>query len=240
LLNFHYFYSFIGMSMNPLKRIVKPGAEGKLIGEQGEALIPPSGWSFLPAGDAGITRKVTSNGYYWRVEIKKGRRTMALGTWAPKETIDNAIKEVEQIRLTLQYKKKQAYAAGYREKQQGRYQEEFHQAIKDFLNFHSLYKEMEHQLAVAVTAHAIPVGSGTVARTQMIPIEKRAQLAVIAWMRHQTTGYDNLQIARGKGERRAIRRTLSQQSEALLMCYRKGMTITTSCPLKRALDQMAI
>ncbi|HLN72009.1 MAG TPA: DUF2293 domain-containing protein [Prolixibacteraceae bacterium] len=218
-------------------RIVKPGAEGKLTGEKGEPLTPPSGWTYLPAGDAGVTRKVTSKGQYWRVEIKKGRRTMSLGIWAPKATIENAVKEMQQTRQSDQYQKKLSYAAGYREKKQTQYQDEFLQAIKDFLGFHPSYKEMEHQLAVAVTAHAIPVGSGTVARTQMIPIEKRAQLAVIAWMRHQTTAYDHLSIARIKGERSAVRRTLAQQSESVLMRYRQGMALQTGCPLKKALEQ---
>jgi hypothetical protein len=221
-------------------RIVKPGSEGKLIGEKGEILTPPVGWSYLPAGDAGITRKVTSKGEYWRVEIKKGRRTMSLGIWAPKPTIENAIQEMEQTRQSDQYQKKQAYTAGYREKKQQQYQEEFLQAVKEFLNFHPTFKHMEHQLAQAVTIHAIPVGSGTVARTQMIPLEKRAQLAVMAWMRHQTTGYDNLQIARVKGERRAVRRSLAQQSETLLMRYRQGMAPQTNCPLKKALDDSKI
>lgn len=224
--------------MEPLIRIVKPGAEGKLIGEKGEVLTPPAGWSYLPAGDAGITRKVTSKGVYWRVEIKKGRRTMALGIWAPKSTVDAAIKEVQEIRLTDQYKKKQAYASERRDKKQGEYQEEFLQAIQDFLNFHPHYRQMELQLAKAVTAHATPVGSGTVARTQMIPLEQRALLAVMAWMRHQTTGYDNLKIARVKGERRAVRRTLAQQSEALLNRYRQGLPAVENCPLKAAVSKL--
>ena len=225
--------------MEPLIRIVKPGAEGKLIGEKGETLTPPAGWSYLPAGDAGITRKVTSKGNYWRVEIRKGRRTMALGIWAPESTVDEAIKEVQQIRLTDQYKKKQLYASDRREKKQAEYDGEFIQAVESFLNFHSNYKPMEQKLARAVTAHAIPVGSGTVARTQMIPIEQRALLAVIAWMRHQTTGYDDLKIARVKGERRAVRRTLAQQSEALLARYRQGMPASPNCPLLKAVNELS-
>jgi Fe-S cluster biosynthesis and repair protein YggX len=47
-----------------------------------------------------------------------------------------------------------------------------------------------------VTAHATPVGSGTVARTERIPLEQRAESAVIAWMRHQTTAYDSMKIAK--------------------------------------------
>jgi tryptophan-rich sensory protein len=49
-------------------------------------------------------------------------------------------------------------------------------------------------LADAVTQHATPVGSGTVARTECIPTHERAEAAVIAWMRHHTTAYDEMAI----------------------------------------------
>jgi hypothetical protein len=54
----------------------------------------------------------------------------------------------------------------------------------------SVHADLANQMAWAVTDHATPVGSGTVARTKRIPVEQRAEAAVIAWMRHQTTGYD--------------------------------------------------
>lgn len=216
--------------------IVKPGAHRELIGPKGERLTPPIGWAFLPAGDAGITRKVTSKTAFWRVEVKKGRRTISLGIWASETIIAQAKLDVQEIRLTDEYKKKHTYAVEYREKKQALYDIEFCQAVERFLNFHDLYKELETKLAKAVTIHAIPVGSGTVARTQMIPIEDRAALAVIAWMRHQTTAYDNMKIARLKGERRAVRRSLSQQSQALLANYREGRMIKPElCPLQKAL-----
>jgi len=208
--------------MNQNILIVRPGAHGELTGPGDETLKPPKDWTFLPAGDAGITRKVTSKGSFWRVEVKKGRRTISLGIWAPAITIKQAQQEVQQIRLTDEYKKKQTYAADRREKKQTEYEVDFCLSIESFLDFHPNYKEMEKKLARAVTVHAIPVGSGTVARTQLIPIEERAALAVIAWMRHQTTAYDKLKIARIKGERRAVRRSLAQQSVELLARYREG------------------
>jgi predicted component of type VI protein secretion system len=82
---------------------------------------------------------------------------------------------------------------------------------------------------------ATPVGSGTVARTERIPLEDRARSAVIAWMRHQTTGYDHMTIARVKGRRRQVRRELASQSTRLLQLYRDGDDIPPSCPLFRAL-----
>lgn len=226
------------MSNEPF--IVRPGAHGQLIGQQGELLSPPVGWAFLPAGDAGITRKVTSQGAFWRVEVKKGRRTMSMGIWAPETTIARAKQAVQEVRLTDDYKKKQVYAVERREKKQVQYDAEFCQAVEQFLNFHSIYKELEQKLAKAVTVHAIPVGSGTVARTQMIPIEERAALAVMAWMRHQTTDYDNLNIARVKGERRAVRKSLAQQSGALLASYREGRMMDPQlCPLQRAIRKLS-
>lgn len=84
------------------------------------------------------------------------------------------------------------------------------------MNFAPIYKDLEIKLAEAATAHAIPVGSGTVARTSTIPVEERASRAVIAWMRHQTTAYDSMKIPRIKGKRREIRRMLAGHSVELL------------------------
>ena len=83
---------------------------------------------------------------------------------------------------------------------------------------------------------AVPVGSGTVARTKRIPIERRAEAAVIAWMRHQTTGYDSMIIPRIKGKRREVRRMLAERSKELLRQCRKGEAAQANCPLKKALN----
>src|SRR5262245_13918204 len=104
-----------------------------------------------------------------------------------------------------------------------------------FLAFHPNYADLAERLARAVTSHATPVGSGTVARTKRIPVEQRAEAAVIAWMRHQTTGYDGMAVPRVKGKRREVRRTLAQRSKQLLGRYRRGEAVGEECPLKRAL-----
>ena len=41
-----------------------------------------------------------------------------------------------------------------------------------------------------MTLHATPVGTGTVARIERIPMNERAEAAVIAWLRHRTTAYN--------------------------------------------------
>jgi hypothetical protein len=104
-----------------------------------------------------------------------------------------------------------------------------------FLTFHPDHAELGQRLARAVTDHATPVGSGTVARTKRIPVEQRAEAAVVAWLRHQTTGYDGMVIPRVKGKRREVRRLLAQRSKELLMRYRRGEPVLADCPLNKAL-----
>ena len=217
-------------------RLVSPGKNGQIINEFGLAETPPAGWVFLPAGDAAITRKVTIKGEIWRVQIKKGRRIQSTGIWAAEANILAARAEVAAMRDAPDYEKKKASAFRSREKKQENYMLEFEMAIVKHLNFHPTYKAYETRIAQLVTAHATPVGSGTVARTTMIPVEQRADKAVIAWMRHHTTGYDHMKIARIKGERRAVRRELAERSVQLLSQYRRGEPLPIDCPLKKALE----
>ena len=218
-------------------RVVKLGAGNTLIGESGEQLTPPTGWVFLPAGDAGLTRKITAAGKFWRVQAQVGRRIISKGIWAPSTIIIEARQELEALRATDAYKKKLAGARRRRDDKQVEYEQEFYRAVRSFLAFDPRYEGMEKTMAEAVTVHAIPVGSGTVARTNMIPITERAAKAVIAWMRHQTTAYDSMRIARIKGERREVRRKLAQRSIELLQTYRHGIECVRDCPLQQALEQ---
>ncbi len=217
--------------------VVNPGPGNKLLNQYGKPVSPPHDWDFLPAGDAGVTRKVTSKGQFLRVQTKKGRRTISLGIWAPAETINQAKEEMAATRETESYKKRQEYAAQRRGKKQDEYKEEFRKAVEVFLNFHAKHKSIQKNIAEEVTEHSIPIGSRTVARTSIIPIEERAGRAVIAWMRHRTTSYENLPIKRIKGERRRVRRMLAEQSMAILQKYRDGKPVDEKCPLKRALNQ---
>jgi hypothetical protein len=75
------------------------------------------------------------------------------------------------------------------------------QAPLDFLAFAPAYTDLAEKLADTVTAHATPVGSGTVARTERIPIHEQAEAAVIAWMRHRTSTYDEMVIPGIRGSR---------------------------------------
>jgi hypothetical protein len=157
------------------------------------------------------------------------------GIWAPRETIEQVQEALAADRSTAAYSKRREADTRRREAQQAEYVEDFQAAVVAFLAFHGRHAELAQEFAQAVAEHATPVGSGTVARTKRIPIERRAEAAVIAWMRHQTTGYDSMKIARVKGQRREVRRMLAQRSKELLGAYRRGEPISSACPLARAL-----
>lgn len=232
------------MSTEPLHEqtlIVSPDVGRQVRLESGVVAEVPPGWELLPPGDAGVTRRVKSAGPTWTMKVKKGRKVISKGLWADADQIAKAKSSMEATRSTASYAKKQESAKKLREKKQGEYVEDFHSAVVSFLNFHATYAAMANRFATAVTQHATPVGSGTVARTQRIPIEKRAESAVIAWMRHQTTGYDNMKIARVKGQRREVRRQLASKSRDLLSKYRSGdPDAIKMCPLAQALRTGAI
>ncbi|MBI1313739.1 DUF2293 domain-containing protein [bacterium] len=216
-------------------RIVSPGpSEHSVIAEDGTILEVPTGWDVLPPGDAMLTRRVKAAGPSWTVKTKRGRRTLSLGVWAPSDRIAAIKQQLEVERSTESYQKKLASGRRRREKQQTDYVEDFRAAVVSFLDFDPSYEDLEARLATAVAEHATPVGSGTVARTQRIPIDRRAEAAVIAWLRHQTTAYDNMRIPREKGMRREVRRMLAEQSRRLLDKYRRGDSVSADqCPLAK-------
>lgn len=197
----------------------------------------PFGWTLLPPGDAALTRRVKAAGDHWVVSEKRGRKVFSRGIWAPTQTIERIRAELVAERSTESFAKRKVADAQRRHKSQAAYVEDFQAAVLSFLAFHSDHAELAQQLACAVTDHATPVGSGAVARTQRIPIEQRAEAAVIAWMRHQTTAYDSMSIPRVKGKRREVRRMLAQRSQELLARYRHVAAGEEQCPLLKVLKK---
>ena len=204
----------------------------------GKVLTAPTDWVLLPPGDAALTRRVKSLGEHWVVQEKKGRRLFSRGVWAPAITIERVRAQLVAERSTEAYARRKQADAMRREESQAEYVEDFRGAVRTFLAFHTSHLALADRLAQAVADHATPVGSGTVARTKTIPIERRAEAAVIAWMRHQTTAYDSMKIARVKGKRREVRRMLAQRSKELLASYRQGKPADSGCPLTQALAKI--
>jgi len=220
-------------------RIVSPGPRPRTVRTpDGEILAPPDDWILIPPGDPGLTRRIKAAAPTWTVQEKKGRKTFSQGVWVSAQVVEPIRQTLAAERATPQYAKRRQADARRRDEAQADYVESFEQSVLIFLNFHPNHRDLATKLARAVTAHATPVGSGTVARTQRIPVEDRAQAAVIAWMRHQTTAYDSMTIPREKGKRREVRRMLAARSNALLNRYRTGVIEPTACPLGRALESV--
>jgi len=186
-------------------------------------MSPPAAWDCLPPGDAGLTRRVKQAGPSWAVIEKRGRKAFSKGLWAPREIIDAARAALAAERATDAYARKRTSDVARRERNHAAYAVSFEQEVHDFLGFAPRWGELARTVARRVAAHATPVGSGTVARTQRIPIDERAEAAVIAWMRHQTTAYDQMKIERVAGRRREVRRELAQLSRAVLDLHRRDL-----------------
>jgi len=228
------------MSALPLVLDCSPGpTPGTVRAKDGTVQPVPTGWELVPPGDPALTRRLKSAGAYWLVSEKKGRKVFSRGLYAPKETVLAIQKDLDRERADPSFARKKEAAKVRRDKVQSAYQEDFERAVLDFLAFHVRFETLADRLAHLVTTHATPVGSGTVARTRMIPLENRAEAAVIAWMRHQTTAYDQMAIPRVKGLRREVRRMLATRSREILAGYRRGDSPSRDCPLGKALEMLA-
>jgi hypothetical protein len=193
------------------------------VAPDGRRLSPPADWECLPPGDAGLTRRVKAAGPSWAVIEKKGRKAFSKGLWAPRANIEAARAALDAERSTEAYAKRRVADVERRESKHAAYAVSFEQEVLGFLRFSPRWQELGRTVARLVAAHATPVGSGTVARTERIPIEERAEAAVIAWMRHQTTGYDDMKISRVAGRRREVRRELAQLSRAVIDLHRRDV-----------------
>lgn len=193
------------------------------VAPDGTRLSPPPNWVRLPPGDAALTRKVKLAGPSWAVLEKRGRKLFSKGLWAPRENVVACSLAIEAERSTEGYAKKREADLARRARTQTEYVVTFEQEVLAFLRFSPEWVELGRVMARMVAALATPVGSGTVARTKRISVAERAEAAVIAWMRHQTTAYDKLSIPRIKGKRREVRRELAEVSRSVLDLHRRDV-----------------
>ena len=217
--------------------VYSPGSKpNTVLTTDGAVVEVPDGWVLLPPGDAALTRRIKAAGDHWIIQERKGRRVFSRGIWAAATSIDKIRADLAVERSTESFAKRKNAASMRRDIAQAAYVDDFTNAVISFLDFHPRYAELAQRMACAVADHATPVGSGTVARTKRIPIDERAQAAVIAWMRHRTTGYEGMTIPRIQGKRREVRRMLALRSTELLARYRRGDDINVDCPPDLALN----
>lgn len=209
---------------------------GHVLNEYGVIEPVPAHWSLLPPGDAALSRRIKADGPSWVMSEMKGRKRFSRGIWAPAERIAALRAELLLERADPAYHRKLAAGRQRREVAETLYAGDFRRAVLAFLRFDPRHGTDAEALATLISDHATPVGSGTVARTERIPLPERAEAATIAWLRHQTTGYDHMRIPLVKGRRREVRRLLAQRSHQLLKQYRDGQAIEPAlCPLQAAL-----
>jgi hypothetical protein len=170
-------------------------------------------------------------------EPPRGRQTFSQGVWVPHAAIKAVRAGLAAERSQPRHARQRAADALRRERRQADDVASFRRALLDILAFDARYADLAGLLTTAVTEHATSVGSGTVARNQRTPVERSAEAAVIALIRHQTTANDRMAIARVEGRRREVRRQLAGPSKSLLDAYREGREVDASaCPLQQALS----
>lgn len=222
-----------------MNREVRPGPLPRtVINERAAIETVPADWSLLPPGDAALSRRIKEDGPTLTVIEIKGRKRFSRGIWAPAARLDALRADLALERQDPAYQRKLDASRKRRAVAQEEYEVDFRDAVFAFLAFAPQHEVEARTLANLIADHATPVGSGTVARTERIPLEERAEAATIAWLRHQTTGYDHMNIPREKGRRREVRRMLAQRSVQLLAKYRAGHPFDRAqCPLHAALRQ---
>ena len=222
-------------------REVRPFSKPRhVLAAEGYILPVPANWSLLAPGDAALSRRIKQDGPTWTMIEVKGRKRFSKGIWAPAARIEALRAELIAERQDPAYQRKLDSGRKRRAAKQVVYAEDFRGAVLACLDFHPIHTDKAETMSRLIADHAVPVGSGTVARTERIPIDQRAAAAVIAWMRHQTTGYDHMHIPLVKGKRREVRRMLAQRSIQLLKLYRQGRAINEAdCPLAQALRKLS-
>jgi hypothetical protein len=223
--------------MSSLAREVRSAPVSRhVLNEHGVLEPVPHDWSLLLPGDAALSRRIKQDGPTLTVIEVKGRKRFSRGIWAPTERIQVLREQLKAERQDPAYQKRLDAGRKRRAEAEEIYAADFSAAVLQVLAFHPKHQLFAKTLAGLIAEHATPVGSGTVARTERIPIEARAEAATIAWLRHQTTGYDHMNIPREKGRRREVRRMLAQRSTQLLQKYRTDQPFDPAqCPLQAAL-----
>ena len=119
----------------------------------------PEGWESLPPGDAFVTRQVKLMGPHWVAKKPAKGYTRTLGIWAPKHNIEAAQKLAEETRP--QREAERLVSRAQREKQEAKYQEQFAEAVHEYLGFARKHEQLARDIAKAMAKHATQVGSDT-------------------------------------------------------------------------------
>lgn len=170
----------------------------------------------LRRSDAALTRRVQAQDAAWTGKERRRRRVFSQALWTPVDVIATSRDTLKRERETPQYQSRLAAGRARSGRHQATYESSFTDVVFAALAFAPRHQASARRWADAIASNATRVGSGTVARTKRIPIERRAEAATIAWLRHQTTSYDDMKTPRVKGMRREARRLLAERSRRVL------------------------
>ena len=152
----------------------------------------PEGWELLPSGDAFVTRQVKAAGRYWNAWLPRSRsrrHRRRIGVFAPTDAIKAAQAAAEQTAAKRAKARKQGDAS--RARAEERYRSELEAAIVAYLGFSDEHSKLAAEIAGEASRRAAVVGSGRVGRTKTISLERRAELAARAYIRHELTNYED-------------------------------------------------
>jgi hypothetical protein len=153
-----------------------------------DSVAIPDGYGSIQPGDRYLTCMVKKlcdernvNCYS---EMKKFRRkfTGAARYFAPVDVIDEAQRLRDATAAARAAQRK--VSAGHREKKEAKYEQEFARRIRE------LFPSIPHSVPARIAAHACEVGSERVGRTRQIEFDRKVELAVVAFARHEYTDYE--------------------------------------------------
>lgn len=159
---------------------------GSLVTERSNAQINlPKNYSFLPAGDAPLTRAVKTQARKSIVYVVKERKSrhyppVAVGIFAPTEVIEREKQRLSELR-TEEHRQK---LVKLKKQKQDRDIKKFLAEVKD------RFPGCPEQEAMVIAEWTCKIGSGRVGRSNTADDPVRA--AVVAHIRHTHTAYDDL------------------------------------------------
>ena len=184
----------------------------------------PEGWGLLESGDALLTRRVKGRGKYWEYfhELKTEAYNKKLGIFAPANIIEEERRKISCERRTKNYEQRLQRSRKDRDNKEAKYSKEFAEACLQFLEFVPEYEDLAWQIAWGAASVATDVGSGRVGRTNKLPLEKKAELAVRVFIRHNFTNYDERLNEMGEPWYREIRGDVAADVNRFLEEHRRS------------------
>ena len=173
----------------------------------GQSVKIPSKYVAVLPSDPYLTRKIKSLSDTVFLKMRKGRQYSSVVTmFAPKEAVEEAEKLAEASQEERAKKRKAARA--YQAKRENEHQADM------VVTMRRVFPKMPAEIAPKIVQHAFEVSSGRVGRTRMLDTKEKIRLAVVAYIRHNRTRYDEL-LANGYGRREA-REIVAAKIEATL------------------------